>query len=390
MNRSDQRRRVLFMAGSMLGGGSERQTLLFLRHLDRDHFEPHLYLTYRRGELLSQLPDDVRVHSLEDLPPPRSLYFPGRIWRHQIAALKQLLIRESIEVIYDRTFHMTLIAGPAARSLAIPRVSTIVSPPDQMLPMMESRFLRLKRLQLARAYRQSARVIAVSTQAAQSAERYYRLPQGSTEVIPNPVDLAGLRSAAKLHAPPPRDDRLTLVCVGRMSEEKGHRDLLDALELTESQWPPSVAPAQVWLIGDGPLRGELEARWHSRSHLHQVAFLGAVMNPEPAIAAADALVLPSRFEGMPNAVLEAMALETPVIATRAGGTSELQRETPTAFWAEPSQPPTLAEAILRFVSSPVESKAHVEAAAAMIARYHDASQTTRQIERLLAGLDWRR
>ncbi len=67
----------------------------------------------------------------------------------------------------------------------------------------------------------------------------------------------------------------------------------------------------------------------------KLEFLGTQHNPLPYVAAADALVLPSHFEGMPNVVLEAMALGTPVIATRAGGTVELEREKPTILWAQP-------------------------------------------------------
>ncbi len=389
MNRSASRCRVLLMASSLQGGGSERQTLLLLRHLDRDRFEPQLYLTHRTGELLREVPNDVPVSTFDDLPASRSLYLPGRILRQQTGHLRQLLARDSIDVVYDRTFHMTLIAGPATRALGIPRVSTIVSPPDRMLPMMERRFVWLKHRRLKRAYSESARVIAVSDQAAASAERYYRLPPGRVEVMYNPVDLVSLRSAAQQESPPPRDDRPTLVCVGRMTAEKGHRDLLQALSLTEARWPASVPPLRVWLIGGGPLRDELESFWNSGSRHHEVRFLGANSNAAPAIAAADALVLPSRFEGMPNVVLEAMGLGTPVIATRAGGTCELEQETSIAFWAEPSQPATLADAILRFIASPADAKAHAAAASEMVTRHHDVNQSTRRIERLLedsAGL----
>ena len=76
----------------------------------------------------------------------------------------------------------------------------------------------------------------------------------------------------------------------------------------------------------------------------------------PYIAAADALVLPSRFEGLPNVVMEAMAIGTPVIATRAGGSMELQRDEPTAIWTNPGDPASLADALVQLATDPDAGK----------------------------------
>ena len=225
-------------------------------------------------------------------------------------------------------------------------------------------------------------MIAVSGQAADSARRYYELADDSVRVIANPVDVAMLGEAATEPAPP-RDHRLSVVCVGRMTAEKGHRDLLSAIALTQSELPEDSQPAKFWLFGDGPLKAELQAQWKSIRSDHQVDFLGTVRNTAPAIAAADALVLPSHFEGMPNVVLEAMALGTPVIATRAGGTVELERDEPTIGWAKPSDPSSLAAAIVQFATDRDAAERRVAAARRMITKHHDVAATTRQIEDLL-------
>ena len=192
--------RVLTMISSMRGGGSEQQTLLLLRHLDRSKFTPHLYVLQRSGELMSKVPDDVTVHSFEDAATPTGLYFPGRQLRQQIRHLQDLLKRESIDVIYDRTFHMSMIAGPAGKTLAVPRVSTIVSPPAHALPHVESRFVGLKRRHLAKAYHQSRSVVAVSQQAALSAMEYYGLSRDRVQVILNPVDVDEVQRASREQA----------------------------------------------------------------------------------------------------------------------------------------------------------------------------------------------
>jgi len=378
-------RRVLFMISSMRGGGSERQTLLFLKHLDRTRFTPFLYLSERAGDLLSQIPDDVPIHSFDETPVQRGLYYPGRILSQQVSHLRDLLRAASIDVIYDRTFHMTLIAGPAAYSAGVPRISTIVSPPHLALPLVESRFVWLKRRRLAKAYRQSKSVVAVSQQAAQSAANYYRLHNDCVKVIVNPVDIEATRQAAKPKTVYESNDYKTIVCVGRMTQEKGHRDLIDAMAQTESNWPSDAPPLRVRLIGDGPLRADLQRHANAVIHKHKIEFLGTQPNPAPEIAAADALILPSHFEGMPNVVLESMAIGIPVIATRAGGTVELERDQPTILWAEPNRPDSLASAILKCVAEPSLMTGYADAATQLVHQHHDVRITTRRIEDLLDG-----
>lgn len=370
--------RVLFMISSMRGGGSEQQTLLLLEHLDRTKFAPHLYLTHREGDLLARVPDDVVINEFQ---PSRSrLYFPGRALGDQVSHLTNMVRSEKIDVIYDRTFHMTMIAGPAALAADVPRVSTIVSPPDRALPLVERRFVGLKKRRLAKAYRDSSRVIAVSQNAADSAARYYGLKVGQIEVVLNPVDRESIINRTVI-----KDDRpkgvLLLACVGRMTDEKGHADLIEALRLTETDWPH--APLHVWMVGDGPLRQSLEIKAQDVLKLHQLEFVGHQSDAASWIASADALILPSRFEGMPNVVLEAMALGTPVVATASGGTGELQQNPPTMFLAEPAEPASLAKQISRFAADQRATAEQIKAAKEMIQQDHNVDLTTRRIESIL-------
>lgn len=382
-----QRKRVLLMVSSMRGGGSERQVLMLAKALDRSRFIPHLYLTEATGDFLDQVPADVVIHSFDTCPDAGGVYLPGRQLRRQTNFLSGVIRDHQIDVVYDRTFHMTLLAGKAAQGVR--RVSTIVSPPHLALPLVEKRFVALKRRRLAAAYRSSDVVIAVSDQAAKSAEAYYGLGSGSILIAKNPVDVDQLNQFAKqaVGQVAKHPTRTQLVCVGRMTPEKGHADLIDAIALVHQQWPESRGQLAVRFVGDGPLRGALESRVTELGLAKCVNFLGSMKCAIGEIAAADALVLPSRFEGMPNVVLEAMALATPVIATRSGGTVELERETPTIFWAQPNDAASLGDAILRFAGDPGKAKLHCNAARRLIESEHDAKSIVRKIEDLLAPDD---
>ena len=373
------RRTVLLMISSMRGGGSERQTLLLLQHLDRDRFAPHLYVTHRVGDLMRQVPADVPIHCFADAEPSGGMYFPGRILRRQVKHLRELVRRESIDVIYDRTFHMTMIAGKVRDA---PRVSTIVSPPERALPMVESRFVAMKRYRLAGAYRQSRSVVAVSEQVASSARRFYGLADDQVHVIHNPVDLDAIRRSAT-ETTIDREASLTLACVGRMSPEKGHADLIEALVRLPARDSSDPTPITLWLIGDGPLRGDLQKRADEVTENYNIKFLGERDDVPAMIAAADALILPSHFEGMPNVVLEAMAVGTPVIATGAGGTAELEREEPTILWAEAGSPSSLADAIKSFAADREGASRRADAATRLVEEHHDVRHTARKIESLL-------
>ena len=375
--------RVLFMISSMRGGGSERQTLMLLKHLDRSQFAPHLYVMERAGDLLPQVPSDVPIHSFEDVRREPVIYLPGGVMRQQIRHLKKLLSDECIDVIYDRTFHMTMIAGPASHQRNIPRVSTIVSPPALALPLVEKRFVQMKQRRLAKAYRTSRQIIAVSRIAAKSAASFYKIPADSITVLPNPVETNELRKNTLKDRRPENASALNLVCVGRMTKEKGHRDLINAIVLAQAEWPDSNPVVHLRLIGDGPLRADLELQASKVHKPHTVEFLGTLSNAGPSIKEADALILPSLFEGMPNVVLEAMALGTPVIATRAGGTIELEREEPTILWAEPQNPNSLAKAILSFASDHPSSLARVQAASRLIHEHHNVNATCHRLEQYL-------
>ncbi len=388
------------MATSMRGGGSERQVALLAKHLPRDQFDVHLYLTHRVGELLAELPSDVTLHSPAEVPASgtRNLVdrIPGTILRRQAVEFADIVRCQRIDVVYDRAFHNTLIAGhPAIQHQRVRRVSTIVSPPHDALPMVEKRFINVKRRRLANAYRRSDSVIAVSQAVADSAAEYYGLRRESITVIRNPVDVEWVRDTAGWTDPPthrPDTDPLHLVCVGRMTPEKGQSDLITAMSAMRGCWRESLPRLSLRLIGDGSDRSPLEQKWATigadcREDGHTIEFAGEITPALPEIARADGLILPSRFEGMPNVVLEAFALQVPVVATASGGTTELLLNlgNPTCFWAKPGDPASLAIALRNLAATPQQRAKHVREAAQLIQSQHRIDTAIDRISERLLG-----
>ncbi len=131
--------------------------------------------------------------------------------------------------------------------------------------------------------------------------------------------------------------------VGRLHPVKGHGDLVAALGLlAQSEEPPHVA-----IVGYTPEeeRQKLVEQARALGVERLLHFAGRRENIPEWLAAVDTFVLPSHSEGMPNALLEAMAAGLPAVATRVGGTVEVVEEGKTALLVPPHEPGALAEAL---------------------------------------------
>lgn len=307
--------RVLFAIGSMGGGGAERQTIHYLRSLDRERFEPRLYLTEARGELLSAVPADVPVASFDQrVKIPRG-YFPGRIHRLQVADLADALAEQQIDVLVAVTFFETLIAAGAVRRRPTPWLAIEMADPRLDFPMQVRRFGWLKRRLLARAYRTASRAVAVSQGVREGMSQFYGLRPDRIAVLPNFIDLAEVdrRAAESPAVLRGSAEEFRIVAIGRLHEQKGHRFLLQTIDrLVNRDGRKSL---RLDLLGQGPLAAELREFVRAKQLDGVVHFAGFQANPLAWLQQADLFCLPSLFEGLPLALLEAMACGVPVVAS---------------------------------------------------------------------------
>ena len=147
-------------------------------------------------------------------------------------------------------------------------------------------------------------------------EKLMLIPSGIGDEEPPAVDPAAVR--AELGIQP---DAPVGLFAGRLAAQKGLEVLINAVDLLQH-----IRPGLVTLIaGDGPDRAKLEAQARAFELVStgRVRFLGHRDDVPRLLAASDFLVLPSRYEGLPNVVLEAMRFRKPVVATAAPGTTEV-------------------------------------------------------------------
>lgn len=155
---------------------------------------------------------------------------------------------------------------------------------------------------------------------------------------------------------------INLVHVGGFTFEKNHLGLLRIYERI-TKLIPNV---HLWLIGDGPLRNEVEAAVQRMGLLSCVSFTGFISNPLEYIAHGDALLLPSIIEGLPGVILEAMLYETPVIATNVGGISEIVIPNKTGWLIERGEEKAFAEAVSNCLANKNETLSLVKHAVCMV------------------------
>jgi len=321
--------RTLFIIPDLSGGGSEKVLLTLLQALDRSRFIPTLVMTRGGGSLANQLPSDIVVCNLGASRSRYALIRLARIlWRLRpdaivsmalhltvlLAVLRPILPR-GIRYFARQNIHPTAYVRDdrfrywrQMMCLMLPRMDRIICQTDEMLDDLANNFGIDPRL-LIRIY--------------------------------NPVDRDALHAAAKGPSPY-RGPGPHLVSAGRLDHQKGFDVLLQAMNILKRR---SIA-VEVTILGEGEEESKLRQMAIDLDIGSSVHFPGFQSNPYIYFKNADAFVLSSRYEGLSNAMLEAICLGTPMIAVDVpGGVREALRGSNAAWIAPRHNAEDLANAI---------------------------------------------
>lgn len=176
-------------------------------------------------------------------------------------------------------------------------------------------------------------------------ERVVYIPNGIELITKNETKTLDLRAQFGIAS-----NAKLIGTVGRLNPQKGHCFLIAALPKVLSEF----SDIALCLVGDGPLRGELQRQVESLGISDKVYFLGERNDVSEILKSLDLYVQSSLFEGMPLAVMEAMSASCPVVATRVDGTEELIVHGQTGWLVAPSAPNALAEGVLYALKHPDE------------------------------------
>ncbi|MFP4057986.1 MAG: glycosyltransferase [Candidatus Brocadiia bacterium] len=320
--------RILYVITELDVGGAENTLFHLATGLDRDLFEPRVAALFGDGPVAQRLRRrDIPVQSL------------GGRRRWPLAALWRLRrLAAQADIVHSFLFHANLAARLAvlgarpAAVVASARVAERTRPRRRRLEVLTHRLVDAQ--------------VCVST----GVRDFFAaggFPREKLVVVPNGVDVARFEGRD-----PAFKDRLRLgpdtplvTTVGRLHEQKGGTYFLRAAASILRSRPD----CHFLVVGTGPLEEKLRAEAREFGISRQVTFLGFYDDVPAVLKATDIFVLPSLWEGMPNAVLEAMAAAVPVIATRVEGTVDLIEHGVTGILVLPRDVPALVSAALRLL-----------------------------------------
>jgi len=222
--------------------------------------------------------------------------------------------------------------------------------------------------------------VAVGHRAARIVEELANLPAGSVQTIYN-----GVPDVTVAQPRPPHDStdgHLAVVTVGRLVEQKGIDVLLRAL--------PRVCGITLTIIGDGPERLKLEQLAAELGVSDRLTFTGWIDGLQWELDSFDVFVLPSRFEGFPLAVVEAMLARLPVVASDVGSVSESVVPGVTGLLVAPDDPAALAAAITELVDDEPRRVRLGDAGRRLALDRFTSAAMARAYERLYSEMTWRR
>lgn len=365
---------VLHCRSSAATYGPERALMMLVEPLAERGIDTRLLALYRQRDAdaaLHPLVEQAREMGLK----ADQIHDPGPFSIGVARRLARRVGNEGAQILHTHDYKTNILGGLAARR------------PDRGLPWVATVHLHTqgtRRLKLYRAIdlfllRLADRVVTVSRD-----QRRMLLERGVDRhriaLVPNVIDAVAFQAAADergavrarlgLDALAP-----VITLVGRLAPQKGVDLFLSAVRDVRQQHPE----ARCLVVGHGPERERLEARARELELDGAVRFLGYRADVASILAASDLVAMPSREEGLPVVLLEAMASGKPVVASRVGGIPDLVRDGETGLLINPALPSELSEELLGLLADPARAQRIGEAARRYVGRHCSPERAARRL-----------
>lgn len=331
---------VLFAIPELDSSGPDRVFHELLKGIDRAKYEPHLAVIHAGGRYFSLLPDDVEQHvvgggrypvwkfaRLVDRLRPDLIFTTLRM--NSTAAAAQFLQRHKPPIVARQANAIRLDFTELKKKTLIKH---------RLAEFISNRLLRVPQVLVSQSSDMATELAG------------HTAPHQRVAVIGNPVSVEEIEDSLQreiLADRPTPAGRPFLVAVGRLASQKGFDLLLPAFAKFRSEFPD----AGLKIFGEGPDRPALETMSRELSVETAVKFSGTTERIFSEVAAADIFVSSSRYEGFSNAILEAMALARPVVATNCeGATKQMILDGQTGILVDAFDEDALAHGLVRMMA----------------------------------------
>jgi len=361
-----KRKRLIFVLPSAHAGGAERVLLNLLGSLDRRRFDLHLIIIDPSGPYLKLIPADVSQYGLGY----------KRVGR-AIVSLAVVLRKLRPDVVLSTIVHLNL-AILLIKPLLHKKTKLYIRESNTLsMSLATGAKATLFRLLYQILYPGADGIICPGEAIKKDLNNNFRIGAHRMVTIPNPVHLDKIRSKINPSYDPLQPGGIRLLAAGSLTRQKGFDLLIQAMAgLVKIR--PGI---HLTILGDGPEKNNLLNRIHSFNLLDSITLAGFQQNPYPYFYHADLFVLSSRWEGLPNVVLESLACGTPVVAFDCpGGVSEI--------FDDPSQgtlvPVGNIDALVTAIDHWLENKKATSKDSLLPARF-EVKSVTQKYEQILSG-----
>ena len=360
---------IAFFAPELVSGGTQRHLLEVLKLIDRKRFTP-IVIAPKSGGPLGKA---IRAAGIELVELGLGPTMVSRDFLRCVRETATVLRDRRVRIVQYFEWRSAMIALAAARRVGGCRIVAA----RRSVPKERG----AQRVLAEIAVRVADRIIVNAELLRPSGAAGRR-----TDVIPSGVDTDVFRPTAgrdeakrRLGLPP---ERPVIGTVGRLEPRKGTATLLAAFAALRA----AGRDAALVVVGDGPLRADLEREAERLGIAADVLFLGDRADVLGVLAALDVFVLPSRTEGMSNALLEAMAAAHPVVATAVGGTPEVVSDGASGLLVPADDPAAMTRAIERVLDDAALATTLGAAARQTVEARYGAKSMVRRLEAVYAAI----
>lgn len=333
---------VIHLVEDMKTGGAERVIADIAEGLDSERYDVRVWCIARGGNTADELVEkgiEVKILGIS------SYHNPLKILR-----LKRLLTEAGPDIVHTHGYFASVIGRLSARKAGIPVIFAHV----------HSTYWDYKRrhiLMERKLSRFTHKIICCSRAVENFVKDIEKVGDGKTLVIYNGVDeerFYPMEDAPSIRSELGIDEEALVVgTVSSLTPHKGHEYLIQAASLIHQEFPS----AKFLIVGNGPLRTELEDQVKNLKIHPYIIFTGTRKDVPKMLSIMEVFVLPSSSrEGLGIAIIEAMAAEKPVVATDIGGIPEAVKKGETGFLVPPGDPGALAKVIIELLQNPEKAK----------------------------------
>jgi len=332
LNQPDKKN-ILFVVNGLAIGGGELKVLDLVKGLNlwyNDEFDCTVCSVGQGGPLFERF---------EELGITPYVFEKKAAFDFSLIPKVAALIRDKkIDIVHTTLFYADVIGAFAARLAGVKKIISWEAVTEVYTPKQIMAYKLASRL-----YTKS---VAVSRAIENKVQSKYKVPSEKTITIHYGVDLSRFYpfrdEAMRMDLGFKKND-VVFGTVARFTEQKGHRYLIEAAKDVISK----ESSVHFVLAGDGPLREEIEGKISELGLDKNFHLLGFRTDIDKLLHSFDVFLLPSLYEGLPNAVLEAMAAGLPVIATAVDGTPEAVIHNESGILIEPKNPEAIRDSVLR-------------------------------------------